>query len=509
MIRTEIRVAQVNTLLGLKRCPLHEDPRKTVYELFRRFLIERDARALAMQNPSVIAAREIFNRLFRCPVCGRLCVDGRFGPAVKWGIPGRSGKFQRTPGGDDPEFVHREDGGLRLLENSDFALRLERLFTEVDEAAEVFDSHLFCAWREGEENEAGEEPADHGLYTDVIRKAGMGKATIDHVLKYHPGKRIIIIQFSYDPRNGFGFMGLETAFALAEAEKTGYRADVLGRLAQDGKIISTKLLADEKLFSETFKKHGPVHFDLVNNYPDSILGFWQAMDAMKDILIPEITKKLSAIYPNLRENGNEMHTRAMLVLANAFSGYLNTQEGFKYDEHTEEIVVATEREHGPFAMMSFSVHSLDLVHLAEYVVFAAGIVRKNRKTKRIKGDPKDPVPVVIQEIVRARPSELSEEAWEAAGKLDYEKLVASFPTWWRGDQQTEAAFNARVAEIYPSLPGSILVAINELRKKMASLFDPRSKSAKHLTKGSLVVLPTIADGDRRTRLVIPFILKGY
>lgn len=477
---------------------------------FKRVIAERNERAKIMNSEEIKEAVAIAARLFVYLVTGVLCFDGRFGPAVKYGFPGGFGKFLRYPAGDLREFVRSATKkGLKLLRNSDFAKRLGVLAEEFDSWFLILDSHLFCAARMGKEGKAGRKPADHGLFRDVVRKREIGEAAREYMKEFHSGKEVIPIQVSYNPHNGKAFMGLETVSNLDEilaglGEDEHALENALKKLAEEGKIISTGRLQKESPFKEEFAKNIPESFDPKRNYAKSMLGFWRAVDAMHTVLIPEIVKRLEIIYPGLDQESKEMRGRAMLLLANAFISYLNNLHDFDYSEHTEEIIVVTEREYGPYETMSFPVFSLDLVNLARDVVFAAEIVRLNRSTRRIQGNTEDPVPVLVQEIVRDK---IDEKVWEGLQEADFSSLLVS--KWWENSYLADEAFRKQLRLEFPHIPLAIADALVELRRKMAVLYDPTLEAADNFTEGNLVAIPTIVDRRRYTRLVLPLVLKGY
>ncbi len=478
---------------------------------YKRVMEERNMRAEEMESEEIKEAVSIGKRLFLCQICGTFCFDGRFGPAVKFGLPGGFGKFQRYPAGDIREFVRNaKNKGLKLLPHSDFARRLEALFGEFDSCVQILDSHLYCAARERREAEAGRKPADHGLYTDVIRKKEIAEAMHAYTHEFFLGKEIIPIQFSYNPHRGCGYMGLETMPDLETILGGVKPSDVHGLegvlegLAVERRIISTWQLQKDHPFQDLFLKHSPEGFDLKHAYPKSILGFWRALDAIHLSLLPEIVDRLEKIYPKLPPKSTEMRVRAMLLLANAFISYLNNLHKFDYGEHTEEIIVVTEREYGPFETMSFPVFSLDHVNLTRDITIAAGIVRLNRSTQRIRGNTEDPVSILVQEIVRDK---VAGSVWEELSKADFSSIL--FSEWWKNTLETEEKFRKKLTTRFPDIPVSVADAIMNLRHKMTVLYNPHLDTANNLSEGDLVVLPTIVDRSRRTRLVLPFVLNGY
>lgn len=492
---------QVNALLSMLELGGGKDSQKKIGAHFLKVLKERNSRAEDVQSPEIKTALAIITKLVPVDISGVLCIDGRLGPAVKFGIPAGCGRFLRTPGGDISEFVHKEGRHrskceLKLLAQSDFAERLNILFAKVNSTSQILDSHLGCAAREAEENGKGYQPKDGGLYADVLRKELIAEAMIDFVAENYPSKTIYPVQFSYDPHSGFGYMGLE-----AVLDKTDeFTADVLAEFADKGLVISTKNLARE--FREVFKDYAPKSFDPKGDYKNSLLDFWMTMEKMYTKVLPQLEKKFLKIYPKLR--GANLRQRAVLALMNSFSGFLNNLNTFGNSEHTEEVVVLTEREYGPFNSMSFPVYSLDLDAIPANSVFAASIIRANRKNKRIHGSPEEPVPMIVQEIIREA---VPEEVWTKFGRMDFKVFL--YPNWWMNAPRSEEYFYRTARRFYSHIPFALIAGLNELRKKMGALYNPRSASSKHLTEGSLVPLPVIADHTRKTRAIVSFVLNGY
>ena len=514
-----------------RKYPRPPEDEKFVADFFSRFIVERDKRAVDVESPDVREAAAIARKMIHYTPYGVLCIDGRVLPPLIAGYMAGLGGFMRVPAGDLHEFVMGRDGNLALLKHSHFAHQLDHILGNNDKVMELLDSHLSCAARlVDEELATGLHPGDGGLYADVVRKREIELAIRKYVDDKHPGKKVLPVQFSFDPHNGYGYMGLENDEALSFAkEHGGFSANVLNDLIARGTLISTEQVASLPEFISSFEKwakafelntkdnHGQYKFNWSSNYPQTAIGFWKAMYAMREKLLPLLIHRLEKVYPWLKRDEplahEELHERAMLLLANAFSGYLNNLNGYQYAEHNEECVVVTEREHGPFAeISSFIVFSNDLKNLPKNTVFASSIVRANRKNGRVNDsnfeDPskKDaytsaPVPVIVHEIIR---DEVDPKVWQALEKTQWDDLEG---IRWR-DLST-AEFMDYLTEKIPNLPLAVARAIDRLRQKMTFLYNPEKDSARFFVNGNLVAMPMIVDQSRRPHAIIPFIKKGF
>lgn len=529
---------QVSHLLAMlsdvnksRRYPRPPEEEKFIADFFRRYLEERYRRSAEVNSPEVREAVAIASKLFPYPVYGVLCIDGRVLPPLVAGLMAKFGGFMRLPGGDLQEFVRGRDGELALIRDSHFAQLIDRTFEKHPVKIELLDSHLSCAAKGEEESAAtGLVPKDGGLLADVERKKEIASAMKNYVAKRHPGMRIIPVQFSFDPHNGFGYMGLETDYSIKKARRTeGFTHEVLAGLCEEGKIISTekfsKLPEVRAAFGQWTKafeldkkdRDGYSVFDWARHYAKSALGFWKAVQAMAPQLLPVLLDEVLEIYPELagksEECRNEAKERAVLLLANAYSGYLNNLTKYVYGEHDEACVVVTEKEHGPFpGIRTFSVFSGDLKNMPANTVFASRIVRKNRETGRITAPNypapskhtdyiKAPVPVVVHAIVH---DEVAPKAWEVLEKVDWTDMEE---IRWR-DMRSSDFFEYLVRKL-PNLPATVALGINRLREKMAFLYDPEKASARHFIDGNLVALPMVVDKNRCPHGIIPFIKKGF
>jgi hypothetical protein len=497
----------------------------------QRYVNERFQRSLDVDSAEVREAADIANKMFPYPVYGVMCIDGRCQPPLVAGMMAKFGGFMRLPAADMNEFVMGRDGHLALLKKSHFAHQMDLTMNKHDVKVELLDSHIACAARQLEEQTStGLVPEDKGLMADVERKKEIGIALRNYVKERHPGKHVLPIQFSFDVHNGFGYMGLETEPALKYAHQHGgFTHDVLDHLYANGKIISTEKLVKLPEVNAAFQKwatsfdlnkdttEGGLNFDWSNRYRETANGYWKAINAMKNDLLPLIIDELLEIYPELRGKEEivkkEVEERAMLIMANAFSGYLHNHKKYQYAAHDESCVVVTEREHGPFAGdNSFIVFSLDLKNMPHNVVFASSIVRSNRKDGRIKDSQyqgekelpdyvKAPVPVVVHEIIR---DEIKPSVWQMLETVDWSDLEE---VRWR-DLSTQEFLDYLTRKL-PDIPLPLALGIDRLRQKMTFLYNPEKESAKHFIDGNLAAIPMVVDKSRCPHGIIPFVKKGF
>lgn len=504
---------------GRERSLLKDRGMDFIHKFYLTFIGERNSRANEVESEDVQKAVEIASHLFGNPIFGVMCIDGRVLPTLFGGFPAKFGGFLRVPAGDLPEFVQGKHNGLTLLENSNFHRRLDDAFQKNNTVIQILDSHVACAAREKETKGRGEESNDHGLLRDVMRKREIAQAMIQHTETRHPSKTVIPIQFSFDPHNGYGYMGLEKTNAVAYASQNGgFTPEVIKTLVGQSNrtygVISTEELAHGPGVEHVFRQHA-FEINWKYNYGPSAIQFWTAIDRMRDTLLPLIRDRVCAIYPE-KHDDREIEIRALLLLTNAFSGYLLNQKSYEFNTHNEQCVVVSEGGYGPFATASFAVFSRARAQLATNVDFAASIVRDNRGAGRIhdqtanfgneKSFKKAPVPVIVEEIVRG---ELTDKDWEKIRAIDFSDLPSM---QYRGADwrtMTKHEFSVYINSKDPSIEWRVVEALNTLRERMAILYNPEQSTAAQLIDGAIVALPVLADAERRIQAIVPFILSGY
>ncbi|MEI8103578.1 MAG: hypothetical protein WCG84_01580 [Candidatus Moraniibacteriota bacterium] len=508
-----------------------EDEQKMLAMLYFKlwqFTYSREQRAEDTDSSEVVEADRIVQKLFPLGIPRlMLCVDGRVLSKLVAGL--HEGSF-RVPAGDDAEFVpHREGSGLFLPREAFLTTVLERAFSLRDTVVQVFDSHLHCAARKSSETERlGMEPADDGVLQDVLRKKAMGEALKEYVdATFHDTKRVYAVQISFNPLDGYCYMGLEKDECLNHPAvfKTGFTTEVLDALVTEGKIISTREFVEGKhLLQDIFIRY---FFDVnyETDYRHSTLSFWKNMDTMMEECMPIIRQELVRVFPYLSDGTcqDELRERATLLLANAYNAFLHNfdkqqqSREYPYDQHDESVVTVAYGDRGPYdRARSFSVdpNNPDL----SYVVrFTAGLIRNNRRAERYSGTesealracygehiehyPQNPVPIFFFERIDVEPSA---EIVQALQRSDWSDIVDM--DWMNmTDQQFERYLNNKVSNI----PAIVARKINALRLRAADLFRSGRAATEDLLEGRLVPVWTLSAPDRRTLAIFPFIAKGY
>lgn len=522
------------------------------------FISDRNNRADGVSSPEYERIEDLAKNLLPLPTFWVLCMDGRVKQIHTNGATAGVGTSIRVPGGNLVEFVRSKNGQMVLTEDTNFANLIDSAFEDEDIIAEVFDSHVGCAAREGEEGATGKKPGDKGLYSDVLHKKEMADATRHYVRdKYNGDKRVVTVQTSFDPHSGFMYMGLESAPALyraqAEAQKNAqenslsshrvtpeFTDEILEALSNENKIISTRHLLHDETIQNIFEQY-KFDIDWQNDYLNSAGNFWDAISHMKSAIEPILEPKIKHVFPHTRNNNPhhilEIKERAMLLLTNAFNAYLHnpthhisngqshsTEEHshYRYGEHEEQGIKISEGGHPPYDIAMFVINPGNLKTLAASVELASGIVRSNRDASvgtkpRITdwsgnyNSPAEfrmaPVPVVVQEIVRDQ--RLTEDDWEKLEKIDWSELIdpeTEIAERWNTMSDAEFLSYLNDKELL-SLP--LVQGIMELRKKLAVLYDPNQPTSAHLIDQYKTALPIISDKSRRTRAIIPFIKLGH
>lgn len=522
-----------NTRLPKERRRKEEDY-KFLHDFFPRFLLDQNKRANEISSKTYQKAVDVVNSHLPSPVYWDLCIDGRVLTILMHGMSAPDYSL-RVPAGMLRDFVRDSEGRLVLMHNSNFAMMLHKALKKQDEIVEVFDSHLNCNERRTSEEVKGlSSLPDDGLVSDVLYKKEMADALGVFIKEdYGKKKRVIPVQVSFDPSSGFMYMGLETDKALKQVMKDGslpysyvgekgYTGDVLSNLVEKGIIFSTKRFANETEVVSLFKKHA-FSLDWKSDYVESTVKFWDAISMMKDALIPLISKHLVKIYPDLSKTDSEMKARAMLLLSNAFSGYLHTHhvekialredndKHYPYGIHEEEGIKISEGGFPPYEIAMFSVYSGFARNLPARIELATGHVRSNRKRDvysipdraRLYSLRDDfvgaPVPIVVQELVG---EDLSEDTWDELSRIDWSDM----PVLW--NMLSDVDF-LEYLEGKGISEGPLLLGINNLRNTMGVLYSPERRTSNYIVEHHVVALPVIIDRFRKNRVVIPFVKLGF
>lgn len=501
---------------------------------FKHFIKEHNERSDEVASTAYGKIRDLAYAQFPVKTFWNYCIDGRVLGILAHGASANIGMSIRVPGGILREFVRDAEGKLKILPDSVFAEYIKNTFSnfDVDTIAEVFDSHVGCAARYVEEKEKGRDPADFGLLADVSHKLQMAQATQGFVATLtDKDQRAITIQTSFDPHTGFLYMGLETSQAFGYARKHGnvYSDKNLDALVQQGKILSTEqLVTEEKILAELQKHY--FQLDWQNKYIKTAELFWQTISKMKITLLPILEKKLLTIYPYLSKKNTateqELKERAILLLTNMFSGYLNnvnkprskkvshkeikeTIHKYPYGDHTEEAVRISEGSYPPYKTSMFSVFNSEDENLPSHVKLTTSLVRKNRLDGRVT-DPthsfttnqsfaEATVPVIIQEIVR---DPISEENWHRFSAIDWSNMP---PNWEKmSDDEFYTYLKSKSITQF-----DMAISINKLRRRMAILYYPYNSISSRFIENYMIALPIIAGRYRKNHCIVPFVKYGF
>jgi hypothetical protein len=510
-----------------KKRPLENQRKQRDYDFLRdyyhRFIIERNTRALEVNSKEYKKIRDRARKLFPFTTLWNLCMDGRIKTVTTNGVTAGIGSSIRVPGGILREFVRDEEGKLMLLEDSNFARLLVQALGWGEPIAEVFDSHVTCAARKEEEIARGRSTTDSGLLNDITTKKEMLDA-IDRFVEERYGENLVLgIQTSFDPRNGFMYMGLETEEALSEAEayakkhtteggrlQMEYTPEVLESLTKSGKIIWTQTLSQEEEIASELKK---VAFTpkWTKQYVYTAEKFWEAIEMLLPKLTPYIEKKLYTIYPYLKKTpyAAEKEERVLLLLTNLFNGYLQNQDTYPFAYHKEEGISISKGSFPPYELSEFVVLDTDEKNLSINVELASLLVRSNRQEGRISDRSKKiqnavdftqaPVPLVVQNILGEY---VDERKWKDLVGIDWSDM----PKNW--DKMSDREFFVYL-ETKGDMHLLVVLGINDLRHRMALLLDHDQIIASRLMSHHFVALPILTDKNRMCYMILPFVKHGF
>lgn len=498
-------------------------------KFFLDFIRDQNKRALEIESEKYKTILFFAREQFPLRTMFNLCIDGRTLPVLEFGASAVFGSSVRVPGGMLRDFIRGTDGQLKLSAGSYYAKLLHKAFKrhEVTRLAEVYDSHVGCAARLVEEQAKGRNPGDAGLFSDISHKKQIAEATSRYCQTRWKGQKMVVpVQVSFDPQSGYLWMGLETEKALEFVLRRGkeFTQEVLLDLLKQGKVISTKHLASIPQIKRVLEEYF-FPLDWKSNYITSADQFWHAVAAMKSVIYPLLESEVLRLYPHLKENATaqilEKEERIMLLLSNLFSGFLHTHSvkgkgskhlfvsSYPYTAHEEEGVNVSEGGYPPNDIAMFVVFSLDTKNLSTGIELAASLVRKNRTDGRVVdkygifSDRREfveaSVPVVMQEIVR---DVVSIEEWKFVESVSWEDL----PENW--EKMTDAAFLKYLHEKAP-LPAGVILGVNNLRRRMAVLYDLGSPSSSHIIEHYKVVLPIITGRYRMHHFIVPFVKHGF
>jgi hypothetical protein len=568
------------------KMPEHAKKDERNYTYLEHFLeglfTERTQRTYEVETKEYGDAVELAKSQFDLPLNFLTCIDGRILTPLMFGISFRMGNALRMPGGILREFIRIEDGSMHLVEGSVFAELLNSAVKKSKRITEVLDCHVACAARGLEEGKGGKEPDDGGLGADILYKKEMAKAIEKYSRKHFRNKDVVLpIITSFNVNNSFMYMGFETDYALEYARNITaarkgrkpervmpeFTDDVKEHLVKEGKAISTLHLLEDPTIKDAFVKHG-FDADWKNNFVETASNFWNSINNVKTEIIPIIKQKILDLYPHLSATNlkaqEELQVRSMLLLTNAFSGFLNNKRdlnavsemikyhrgeelenggnGSRYEDsvHREQFIKVYEGGQPPYNTSAFVIYNGDLENLPENIVLGGDLVRKNRKASRAKDNSKNftnqqefseaIVPVVFQEILN---EDVPEEEWQKLEQIDFSDIPTNWDTMSSAEflhsylstknlvpeALRQAATSAYLQKINESdfleamesggYMTTMVRGINKLRITMARMYDPKVSISQHFIDQLKIGLPVISGRNRRIRAVIPFVKYGF
>ncbi len=463
------------------------------------FLMERITRSEDIESSKVKSAVQIFEKWLPFHTYGVVCYDGRLGAAVMFGIPGGYGGFLRTKGGDLSHFDIGKNGELVLEKNSNIDILLrEAEDNKPGLKCQVLDSHIGCAARGNIEQRRGkaEKYDDGGLYKDVQRKKRIADAFLQ--------REILPIQFSSDPRRGFGFMGLEKEEALEYAKgNKGFSHDVLNHLVREKVILSTEDIADE--FIEEFRPH-EFNIDWEDDYANSSYEFAHRLDVILDSdVYNSVYSKVAEVFKGkVGVTPEELQERTVLLIANALNGYLQNKANdneYPHDSHKEQCIVILEQGFGPYKVTK----ELPVVpgdNLLGDTDFAQQhIIRANRIERQSIEDftgiyetPEEfleaPVPIYLLGIVKGNnASGIDEEDWTVAKNINWNELPED---WYLMDNEKFSLWIEKQDLHHQGL----IRTLSTLRNRYLQMMR-RGDISRFVADGSIEIIPILANQDRR------------
>ncbi len=511
-----------------------------LYFKIRQFLDSRDQRMKELKSDDINAANKIKENLFPFGTPNIICcVDGRVLPKLTAGLTGHA---MRTAAGDITEVRPVWGEQKERLWEGEIVEILKYRFLTSDTVVEMLDSHFECGaacanYAHNHSIDVGGLNHDqkHDIYTraivdDIKRKKIIIKALEEHVFEQYNGKkRILNIQYSFNPTTGYCFMGLEKDDCLCDQRVVdhGYSEDVLKSLASEKKIIAGEDFANE--FEEIFKKYYfSVNYE--NNYQESTIKFWSNIEKISIECLPLIVNKLKIVFSGMNDQ-QEMKQRAVFMLANAYNAYLHIHNAdgsnreYPYNEHDESLIVVTRSEKGPYdRARSFSVNTKS-PDLAGKLAFIDGLVRGNRragrasKTEKVAREIlfKDQADKFIDSTIAVfffeRLNVFEDSEIENLKRVDWSDLATSVDWYNMPSSEFESYVDTKIRQVDKDgrgISSVIFRKINDLRKKARYVFDPGLVINNDLIKsGRLTPIFVLSGPLRETVALFPFLIDGY
>ncbi len=488
--------------------------------LLRELVRTRNARVEDLKSEEMGRARLIMERLLGFSLGALLpclCIDGRVLVETVFGLSGTS---FRTPAADISDALLMNGGGLRLIDGAFTAEILSRV-KEYGKAVIILDSHSHCAAKGKEVLSAFGIPSpDHGLLEDVRRKKLITEAIREFANRTYGeegGRKVMVIQTSFDVDRGFLFMGLEQESVLSESrvQAEGFVGTVLESLSREGKILSSELLSRVDnllpLCEDASRRVGAIDFQ--ERYGESMEKLWSFIDEAGRVANPIISREVGRLFDC---GPDERRVRSALLLSNMLLGYLLNSKGvYPYSEHRESVVVVTKYARGSYGTaIPFPVNNGGGETLSSVVDFAASIVRDNRGKGRFSesegrfisecfGEDSNsfvasPVAVLLSERVR---EDIPELIIQALVELDWERV-----SW---ADMSDGDLSGFLTDAVPGIPKGVIESVIRLRSRVLALYSPGLPATRNLLSGQLALVPSIRTEEGRIIAVLPFFLSGY
>jgi hypothetical protein len=500
--------------------------------MLKGILDERIARSAELQSPELQEAIEIALSMFPEMPSIIDCVDGRMPATIMFGLTLGMSRGIRRPAGNVPGFYYdhtQNPSKLTLDHDSDFA-KLVRKQNGRRNKFEMYGSHLACAAQNGEETAAGSKPADAGLYRNILLKRKKGEVIEEDL-------QIIPIQYSFDPQNGYLYMGLEKDEALRIAEQNGNsfvpkhdegdreaHYKTLNMLVDTGVIISTQKLAEQ--FESEFVAH-EFDIDWAGKYKESALSFWRNMKSMESTVLPRIRDMVAQTFnKKMPEDDDEIQMRAVALLSNSFNGWLQNRQGpYPFDTHEEQCVVIDWKSKGPFKDYPALVIAPEQESIGASTFLAQSIVRANRAGSHERTGVVDrshvydehpdeyltaPTVVIYKEEIKELRSD--NPIWNTLREIDWKEPVlidgemASMQDVWMRIPQKD--FETWLKNQLTGIPlGSweaIMTTYDRMRANMVETIA--YEQLRKLTyRGGIIIVPLLVSSDRQPQTIVPFI----
>lgn len=491
-------------------------------QIIAAYLVTRNRRSDDMLSSEVSTALSIENELYPWGAPRfSLCADGRTQTKL---VASSHGGSIRTPAGDHADFLPDWSGGSFFLTEGQMAHDVLRWMARSGRIAWVFDSHLGCAKRkEMAEDMHGVAGPDDGRKEDVVRKREISKALLRFAESIGQPGTIMPIQVSYDPHNGFLYMGLERETVMTDPRvvKDGFTEYLLDELATEGAILSTRLWTLPCSFLYAIFSAHVFPIDYEADYRHSALEFWSNMRGFANQALPPIVAEVKRVFGDIPDD--ETSQRAVLLLANAYTGFLlNMREGGNpYTVHDEEMIAVTMGDRGPYMKVHAFCVNPHSPNTAATLKFVEALIRENRRSGRVMSISGDlvrecfggisrdfiqcAVPVALFEVLDG---DVEPDSLDILTRVDWSELVR---TDWMAFGRNEFALYCRrkMPGVSMSFFLSVFEHLEHLRQTARSLFSPGLPITDDLLSGRLIPLWILRDHDRRMVTMLPFLAVGY